>query len=457
MKRYFSLLALLMAAAACTKVDDTLGQRLIPRDQQMVLRVDTLSPFDAYIAKNDSLPASGHGRIFFGRRIDPVFGKIDARSMTTFWPLAMDELLDGRMFGHNPVADSIFIDITIYSITGDASIEQTFNVYALRDSMKRDSVYKMHTPIEPYVDMTKPLFSFKLSDNYPSGAMALLKLEPTDDGRAFMKRLLEVPKDVYEEPWPEFNKEFHGLYFAPAEGSPENAAVYEIELRNNYGSMAMWFHNYEESNPAVVDTMTWATYSFFDGNWYADSRKANMNLFDVEYEYPAAISDHLNDTLSTDAPLDRVYVQGLGGVMSYLKVSDELREWFSEAKGEYSDMVVSQARLLVPVEQTTFDMAPQRLGMYHDYTTAYPLSDYDYLSENSAYSSVEIPYDGYLRPSNGYYRMNITQYVTRLMLDPEGAPDRIWLGPEVNTRASQYSQVELGGEMKLIITYTLIR
>ncbi len=451
-------LGFVAALAGCTDVDDSLGRGMIPPSQQMELRIDTLSAFDAYIATNDSIPASGQGKFLIGNYEDPVFGRVRATAMTDYYPMVTWN--DGEYYGNRPVVDSIFLNILINDIYGDPSVEQTFNIYAMRDSMKRDSIYKVGTPLEDKADMNAPLFSFKLSDNIPRGAMTPVKLEPTSAGQALMDRLAAVSTDTYKDPWPAFRKAFNGLYIAPDPGSPTDAAVYDIELRNSLAGLLLWYHNYKEDEPSVVDTVTYAAYDFSDTGWYTDGRMVNVNIMSLEHDYPVEIADNLNDTLPGDLPLDKVYVQSMGGVLTYLKVSQEVKEWLSDMEEEdNSGIVIQQARLVVGIDgpvAETLDVAPTRLGMYYFFGSGEPISDYNYLVENSSYSSTSIPYGGYLFRTKGYYQMIVTQWFTRLMLNGGNTPQRIWLAPEINTRASKYSQVALSGDMKLVVTYTAI-
>lgn len=481
--------------AGCTDVNDELGQGLIPHDQQMVLKIDTLGSFETFTATNDTIPVSHQGRLFIGNRIDPVFGKVKAAGMTDFYPYVSWN--GGHFYGYNAVADSIYLDMQINSITGDPSIEQTFNIYAMTDSLKRDSIYMRGNPIEWPVDRAKPLFSFKLSNEIPEESVAMLELEPTAEGRAFMQRLADIDSATYAAPWPKFRKEFHGLYVAPAPGGPENAAVYEIELVNS--AIYMYFHNYEKNtSTATVDTVTWSQYNFNNSGWYDSNKKlitsvVNQNVMDVRFEYPAAIKGRLNDTLHTSLPLETVYVQGLGGVATYLRVSDETVDYLAHITEQdgmtYSAAVISQARLYFPLADRSaaaMDIAPKRLGMYYTYgqplleaynyyyTPIYgpvPMFGYDYATENynalqssSASLTTPTPYGGYLNRTNGYYEMVVTKYITQLMLYPDKAPREIWLGPEVNSRLSDYSQVALRGSggtgdnpVRLVVTYTLIK
>lgn len=535
MKRFYRALAAAAPALAavmvfvlgttrCTSVDDTLGQNFIPPYQQMKLRIDTLTPvkydgdtrkdlLKTYLAQNDSVVSSNQGLLFVGSRIDPVFGGVTGSAMTDFFPYAIgpwteadttddedeDEDEDESYFGYKPAADSIFIDLIVNDVKGKGSVDQTFNVYELRDSLYRDSMYYFTTPIEDLVDINKPLFSFEVGTDISVNSVIRRKLIPTDAGLDFMKRLVETDDAVYDEPLYKFHKLFHGLYFAPAPDSEKDAALYEFDLRDPYPSdpynlyavLTLWAHNYNEADPAkVLDTLV-AEYRFTDTYWKPNP---NLNVNRTVFTYPPAIAGHLNDTLKTSPGLATVYAQGLGGVTTYLRFTDDMQGQFKEMKKqdgiEYSEMVINEARIYFPMDDPTVDnmnIATPRLGMYYTYgqprpefvysyyyfqtpyynvTPVYgpiPMADYSYYAENNPSSATKSAYDGYIYRTQGYYKMNITKYMTLLLTYPDQTPREIWLGPEINTRAVDYTQVALKGSeeadnpIRIVLTYTLIK
>lgn len=485
MKRYYksalALVAFALTVPACTSVDDTLGQSYVPPQQDLTLLFKTLkgsegNPFSARLAVNDSVAASSVGVIYIGQKSDAL-GKTRAAAMTDFYP-STTTFNDSKYFGRLPHADSIFIDIMINDIVGDASKEQTFNIYSMTDSLKRDSVYYMHTPGRNpnYPDRTQKtleelkgdhLFTFKLSDKIPVGALALQKLEVTDKGNEFLQRLTTVSDEVCATPWPEFHKMFNGLYIEPAPGSPEDAALYELELRSSYSGFYVWYHNHDENyntsmSPAEeaqhhLDT-AYVTYDFSDTNWYSDSRVVNVNINNITNEYPAAVQT----AVASGSVVSVGYVQSLGGLGTKLTATPELMAWLETLKKADGTprAVISRALLTVPLagDASVADMnaAPTRLGMYYWFGAGTNIPDYDYAYEvSSSSSSAFMPYGGYLQRSNKNYTMNITMWLTQLLLDPTVAEKEIWLGPQITTRSTQFNQVALDAKMTLDVAYTL--
>ena len=529
MKRFFraivpalaAVLVFVLGATRCTSVDDTLGQNFIPPYQHMKLRIDTLTPIyngdellKTYLMTNDSVPSSNLGLLMVGNMVDPVLGRVKASAMTDFFPEAIgkytlseateededEEDEDAPFFGYMPEADSIFIELIVNDIKGDNTVDQIFNIYELRDSLRRDSMYYFATPIEDRANFVEPLFTFKIGTDVAKNTMIRRKLEPTTSGRGFMRRLVEAENKVYTDPGHEFHKKFYGLYIAPADGGPENAALYEFNLRDLSSetststissALFLWAHNHDENNPTqVLDTMA-GQFSFSDTHWVPNP---NLNVNRVRFEYPAEIAASLNNTLSP--ALETIYIQGLGGVASYLRFTDDMLERLEALKTQdgvqHSEMVINDARIYFPMADPAtenMDAAPVRLGMYYTYgqprrevgypywfTSPYyymtrlfgpvPIEDYMYYVENnpqSQSSSSGLRYGGYINRTKGFYEMNITGYMTMLQAYPRLTPKEIWLGPEINTRSIDYTMAALNGSraadnpIKIVITYTLIK
>ena len=528
MKRFFraivpafaAVLVFALGATRCTTVDDTLGQNFIPPYQQMKLQVATLTPnydgkalLKTYLATNDTIPSSNSGLLMVGSMIDPVLGRVEASAMTDFFPQAIDKYTlseedeeeeeeeedDKPYFGYRPVADSIFIDLMITDIKGDKTVEQTFNIYELRDSLRRDSMYYFNTPIDESADLSEPLFTFTLGEDVEENTLILRRLEPTPSGREFMRRIVETDNEVYKDPTYEFHKLFYGLYIAPAPGGPEDAAVFQFYLRQlsetdeNYSALHLFAHNYDEQNPTQVLDTVLSVFRFSDTRWVFPN--PNLNVNSVKFTYPDEIAETVNDTLKTDPGLEVIYSQGYGGLASFLRFTDDMLAQLEAMKTydgvEYSEMVINDAKIYFPMaDPTTENMnaAPTRLGMYYTYGQPYPelpssryplfytvpyynvtpvygpkpMTDYAYYAENNPQSPTKAPYGGYINRTKGCYEMSITGYMTELLTNPK-TPREIWLGPEINTRATEYTRVSLNGSaaaenpIRIVITYTLIK
>jgi hypothetical protein len=457
----------------CTDVDDTLGLGMLPDGDHIQLSLDSVGGIKTYLAKSDSIQSSFRNRMIIGSRLDPDFGQTVCGTMVTMYPTS-STFNDKNLYGFRPVADSLFIVLYINTTFGDTTKAQTFYIYELADTLKRDSVYYQNISFDKLIDYDKPLFSFTLQSE--KSKQVIKKLTPLgDEGPEFMQRIVTTDSTILADPYYTFREHFPGLYITPKPAAsdpsePElaDAAIYDIALYEDatymaYSLLNMYAHNYKRSDPSVVDTTVNAGYLFAD-----TYPLPNMSINKVIHKYPENIERVLNDTLPDSPTLSTIYVQGLSGVASYLRFSDEFFDQIAALKtyeGEqYSKLIVNQARLYIYMDEFTTEnlqLAPARLGMYKDYKGSYPtpIIDYPYDYE----STYSVPYGGYLNRSNGYYTMDITSQVSYMLNNKESlAPHDIWLGPDAYTIPTLYSQVKLRGydserPIKLQLTYTLVR
>ena len=179
-----------------------------------------------------------------------------------------------------------------------------------------------------------------------------------------------------------------------------------------------------------------------------------------------------------------IYVEGLGGVTGYMKVTDRFVEILGElsdeaANGGYSNLAINQAMMYIPVDgdknnlqaiTPLLNAAPERLGIYTNYKALTGIPDYDhqYESDMTSYygSKYTLPYDGYMNRSLASYTMDITSYVQRMWValqdnggDVSKIDDRsLFIAPEA-TDLFTFKQVALKGNenIRVVITYTLLK
>ncbi|MFQ8827216.1 MAG: DUF4270 family protein [Alistipes sp.] len=156
-------LLFLSALASCTEVDNRLGESLIPDDQQMKIKVDTVYGIDTYLAKTDSFPSERLSYMYLGSAVDPVFGRTAASASSqyvlSYYSSSYD---DGDIFGTAPVFDSLVLLFTLdASYLGDTTKTQKFNVYELVNDLD-DSVYYSNFD-QSTVLGDQPLFDFELT------------------------------------------------------------------------------------------------------------------------------------------------------------------------------------------------------------------------------------------------------------------------------------------------------
>ncbi|MDR2911971.1 MAG: DUF4270 domain-containing protein [Alistipes sp.] len=485
-----AFVAVLAGAGACTEVDDRLGEGLLPRNQRMEIEVGTPeAAIKTYLYREDSIPSSRTGQGVFGRMRDAagVFGAQTGSMMLQFLPASLPYADTAKGYGIDPIIDSARIIFALSDARGDTTQVQKFDVWRVagEEELSRDSTYYFDFPIEKY--RREKLFEF----THTGRRNVTARLFPTAAGKEYLESIVNMEWKDYKNDTT-FLKTYQGLYIAPAEGSPAEAAVYAASLASS--SMQLYVRNHDTlDTSAIYDTLVTA-FSFRDRDASSlDTGEAiywnNVSINMMKYDYSGSVLEELEartngftDTLPTSEPMRTVYVQGMGGVSTYMRLPDELVEQIRELRFKTDadgnrvgkDVAINQAVIRLWLEDTSvasMDASLGRIGSYLDMKTLTPIPDYQYTIEaarrqQQGEAGYVLPYNGYLNRSNGYYELDITAYVQQLAKEREGAPGyryvspAIFLGPEAGAVIGLGNSVLRGGggdrEITVKITYTVI-
>ena len=444
--------ACLMAAVSCTEVNDELGMGFIPKDQQMMVSISALGHVETYQAWSDSVMSDRLTYSYLGSTQSPVFGGTVAGIVMQC--AVPDENSD--RFGNTiyyPKEDSVVMGLAVTDVRGDSTVEQRFLVYEVNSSavLDRDSAYYTNYPVDDVIE-PDPLFAF----SYVGGRGDVrIPVEVLPAGEQYMKRLLTADSLTYTTD-SLFHEKFRGLYVKPAD--KKQAAMYQIYMKDSYMDVyARVFRDYNHT--IVMDTIS-AEFPF-DNTVYHNNTSVNV----VEHDYAGSLVTAINDTLPTSQPLSKVYIQNLGGVITYLRFTDRLIEAIEALKlhegVQYRDIAINQAMFFIKLDDATIgtmNAAQSRLGMYYRYK--YPIATIpDYQYEYEAQGN-ELPYGGYLARSLGMYQMDVTSYVQKLVHN-ESTPRTVFLGATAGADFSFGEVALLGsaspGGVQLKLTYTLIK
>lgn len=447
---------------ACTDVNDMLGDNLIPENQDMVIKIDTLYNINTYLAQTDSIPTSNMGVGIIGSQSSPVFGTTQAGVLMHYVPYTFKHK---DYYGYRAVADSIKLSLAISSYSkGNAETEQTFYIYKVKEDMELDSLYYPTIAIENVVDFDNPIFSFTHKGKH-TGMSTKTLTSIGSAGTDFMNSLVDADTALYKSGADtSFRKAFKGLYIRPAASSNADANIFAFDLTKNATNLILYAHNgYKDSLETVVKDTIDQGYSLDD---VAGKYNANLSINTIKHNYtgsrinPAAI----NDTLPNSPTQSTVYVQCLEGVTTYLRFTDEfINSIKNKVTAEYRNISINKAMMIIAVDDysvTSLDAAPLRFGLYYNYKglNPRPTPDYNYSYEQEG---SEIPFGGYLNRSRGFYSMDITVYVQRLLIKPE-TPKQINLAPSMELTPLGFGNVALKGTgsdkpIKIVLTYTLIK
>lgn len=480
LRRAISALVALCAAVvmlgACTEVDDALGSDLIPENQRMTIRIDTLRNLETYIAQSDSVKSriKGSGYAYIGQLRNDTFGLRRCSFISQILPT---QLPYRAGFGIDPIFDSVIFTYSISDYKGDTMAAQKFYVYEVnRKFVPEDSTFYVNFDAEGYVN-PEPLFEFEITSPTKTSSRAY----PTEAGLDYIKRLMQTDTVTYYNDTLWVNK-FHGLYVVPEQTDSESKVIYRTET--SYTGLELWLRDHDSiDNNLILDTIV-ASYACYATDAKMGNIAANMVYHDYEGSLVADLG--VNDTLAGDPVQRTIYVEGMGGVMGYVKVTDQfvekLAELGDEAKnGGYSTVSINQAMAYFPLTVNVkdpaerpaaipfLDAAPTRLGMYTAFASLTGIPDYDHEYEESLSNygdQYKLPYGGELNRSRGCYAMDVTAYIQRMWNEYQRADGNldevkyrsIFVAPAADDMFT-IGQVALQGNdaIEIVLTYTLMR
>ena len=465
-----------LTLGSCTKVDDTLGGNLIPDNQQMragFVTIDGLNPkkyVETRLFKTDSIVSSNISYGYFGAQLNDTLGERKAgflSQMVSYYAVPED------YFGYMPIFDSAQIMLSISAFGTDTLTEQHFAVYEILNNdyitqkEKNDTTFYLgFSPDKTTVDTEKePLFRFTLGGEgkYPSSTTSVT-LTPTESGKSYIKRLMLQEgkyKDNYTiytvDSLKYFLEEFPGLYIAPDPGFQLDKAdkhnvgtIYATKL--DASGLSIYGRNRVESDPSLIKDTIGMVFYFYDS--YA--AHGNVSVNSVSHDYTQITDPDVAFNISnaqepkqgakdTRTPVSQFRVEGLGGAVTEMTFTPgffaSLEEVIAKENAKdgknFQTLAFSQARMSVYFTGSSYDWgnldpnpsaggtgspllplieemnaAPSRLGVYTNYKTLTPISDYAY-SYEQAYSTT-LAYGGYVNRSRGCYVLNITGYLQQI-------------------------------------------
>ena len=462
-----------LTLGGCTKVDDTLGGNLIPDNQQMragyvqLPRADELNPkkyVETRLFQTDSIVSSNITYGYMGSMLNDTLGH---RSAGFLSQMVNYYKVDSGYFGYMPIFDSAQILLKVTSFGRDSVTEQSFAVYEVvsnkyltekpiaPNKSQRDSTFYLNfDPVaEGVYNPDEPLFTFTLGGEgkYPSTTSAVT-LEPTEAGKKYIRRLM-LQEGEYAGDYSIYSADslkywveaFKGLYIAPNPEKPlteyGKGTIFATEL--TYSGLSVYGRNRVKDDPSLIkDTIGMVYYFNKDGAEFG-----NVSVNNVKHDYEeATIARRINIEEARETAENRpenplVYVEGMGGVVTEMTFSPE---FFAELEAEiakgnadgknFKTLAFSQVRMSIYFNDSDYEWEkiadgtagdilrmtdqmnayPARLGMYTNYKTLTPISDYAYIYEQNYGSSVTLAYNGKINRSRGCYVMDITGYMQQL-------------------------------------------
>lgn len=460
--------ALVIFFSSCTEVNDSLGTNIVPPGQRFEVQFASLEEgIESYLSYTDSISTGALDYAYFGAMTDEHYGaKTRASALVQFtYAVHSDSIAHEGMVS---MPDSMVLVAGMKTVGGDTLKEQTFDVYRLVKLLEREKSYYGSLDYKEYID-EHPVATFTF-EGRPLGANTFdtLTLKLTDVGKVFLQELWDVDKEKFTND-SLFMEQFNGLCITPSGSSPEDAAIYGINLQwdTNEGPesyLVLYGHEYAEGgDPSIVeDDVMRAFYISNDSN-----NTKQVAVTAIEHDYSAMVGGaSINVDVAADKPLENPvsegYVQGFLGVTTTLELTDEFVASLRALCPEGRSIFINQAKMYISLAEedyTFYDYAPARVGTYTNYAKLSAVPDYNYYYESNY--ETELLYGGYLNRTFGRYEMDLALYLQEVLQDESGEVSRrITLGMDAY-EYMQYAMVKLSlmgstHPVKFDITYTLI-
>ena len=466
-----TLMVVAQALVGCTtEADYTLGSEFVPTDQKMELHhrvykggkmytesgTTAMAMTTTQLYQTDSIKSSNLDYVYFGHETDKTYGRRRAGFMSQM--LFGSKLDEEYGWGYRPIFDSMQLALYVTDFHGDTTKTQRFNVYEIRsnDYIKHseDSTFYINFDPTNYISQ-EPIFTFDFPNqekgvyvgDMESPSAQFVTLQPTATTAEYVSRLMFTTEEelkandgygldkeeIYEQGNEEkFVEEIRGIYVEPADDNIDGeGAMFSTDVENS--ALVLYARSRYKEDPTIIKDTTIMSYNFYINPIQYDVKAGNVSLSMVEHDFEGAtVSENINS--GSDVMVG--YVDGMGGVVTELRFTDEFIQSLADIALSEPNAVVSvnQARMSIYLEGSKYDYneinnplelakimdaAMPRLGLYTRYggsdangNNIIAISDYAYTKEGS----LSLDYDGNLNRSLGCYTMDISTHIQSLMM-----------------------------------------
>ena len=249
---------------------------------------------------------------------------------------------------------------------------------------------------------------------------------------------------------------FCGLAILPLDFNGTTGATFATTLAES--GMMLYGRNRDSVDATLIRDTLQTLFYFYDeyATTYGNVSVNTVERTNTRYiDYDAIVEKPGGGTVEPQQPFELGYVEGMGGALVELTLTDEFLSVLGELQAEQEDegyrtVAINQALLSIYVDGVTdggweqgfsqkvierFDASISRLGLYTDFKTLTPVSDYAYDYEQQY--EVTLPYGGYLNRSLGCYTLNISSHIQRLWRADRSRNGRaaVHRGPEADDDA----------------------
>ena len=398
-----SLAALLTAfcLASCITTDHTLGNSLVPDNQDITLHTATIDlPVGLKMA--DSLQMSVSQSAMVGAVRSDTFGLLHCDAA-----MSVTAATDSIDWGRNPSVKSLTLNLVVDStLVVDASqlhIPQNIYVHQLNIELDSTMVYNNSLSAKDY----NPAVISEGGHVFTGGDSYAVRLKDE-----IGQRLFQIPMATLDSA-ELFMKAFYGFYLRcddPVEGL-EGGRLNLFDLSSS--------------------TLT-LTYEYDDAD---GNRKTTTALFQMGVKFAVNVCTSGSRRLENTDPADGIYMEGLCGIKPYvdaLRLKDAVNAWAAANQIPVESLLIAKATFSFPFEyegnRSQFDYYAANLFPCKRVTGSKDIVRYTPIDEIND-TNLE---SGQIDRSQLEYRSNVSIYLQDLVRRDRsdiGAADNLWMMP----------------------------
>lgn len=429
---YFSILfSFVLLMASCSKPAGEIGAVIQPEDSKLNVFWNDTTTVYAYSEPEDSVRSDNLSRNLLGSTYDETFGNTTIGFFVQFVLTA-----SGHDFGENAQVDSVVLQLKYTGESyGDTSTLLTAHAFELMEMIDNDSIYFSNLNLETG-DIDYANFEWLPLPNdsvvvEEDTLTALIRI-PLNNNPELGEKLINAG-DAMEDT-EAFQEYFNGLHIVTSPLSNGGSILY-FDLVNNISRMTLYYSNDEQEALRYEYMIT--------------SDVARVGKYDHNYENGSASFSQQVFEGDTALGQERFYVQGMGGIMSYIKLPN------IQKYSHLGVIAVNEAKLILPgAEADPLYGTPFQLALY----TVQEDGSFGYLPD--LFEGDEY-FGGFYHSSSNSYTFRITRYVQDLISNPTKVDYGIglfvnnpWVFPERFIFNGNKPVSDTASRFKLEILYT---
>lgn len=375
---------------SCKKEYDAIGLDMIGNNLLGSDFTDTIS-INSYSLLGDSVNTTYLSNVILGHLKDPVFGNSKTGIYLKYY------LSESSVnFGNNPILDSLVFTMQYSGYYGDTNARLSLEIFELSELLDEATAYYSNntTPYIPQNLTYHPSFSFTprpnttvIIDTIKYVPHLRVRLSDELGQRLINNQSVLASNDAFQQ-------FFKGLYITASTTSSEGCLVY-LYPRGSISTITLYYRNETEGQKRYVFNIP--------------STSTYYSHFDLDHE-ASTNSDFRRQVLGGEQSLGKklLYTQAMGGIRTFLEFP-HLSKSFQDQK-----VIINKAELVIT------NVAPNAGNFIYPPSLSIQMkteNGLSYIPDDEVFMGSTY-YGGTYNASDNTYRFRITQYVQRLIHDP---------------------------------------